>query len=269
MIKPILLAAAVLAASVLAAAPAAAVLPLPYYSISYESVAYDVDTGVQSHNASGVYDGPAAVADPYLAMTVGGTPTPFIAVTAHGANGVYATGGGGIEYFFAVDGPASVVVPLSAHIIIDATAGSGAFDYGGGGVDIYTDQGSVSRSANADHGGSVDPSMMIPHARVDEWVPFSATTGDAYQNQIQISGGATVEAGRHSNGVTKVYIDPYIVIDPTWAAAHPGYSLSFSAGIDNAPGAGGVPEPASWALLVAGFGVVGSAARRRRAVVAA
>ncbi len=29
-------------------------------------------------------------------------------------------------------------------------------------------------------------------------------------------------------------------------------------------GAGAVPEPASWALLVAGFGVVGTAARRRR-----
>lgn len=31
----------------------------------------------------------------------------------------------------------------------------------------------------------------------------------------------------------------------------------------------GVPEPAAWALLVAGFGVVGIAARRRRTVVAA
>ena len=30
-----------------------------------------------------------------------------------------------------------------------------------------------------------------------------------------------------------------------------------------------VPEPASWAMLIAGFGLVGAAARRRRAVVAA
>jgi hypothetical protein len=36
------------------------------------------------------------------------------------------------------------------------------------------------------------------------------------------------------------------------------------------PPVGGVPEPASWALLVAGFGIVGGVARRRRmAVVAA
>lgn len=32
---------------------------------------------------------------------------------------------------------------------------------------------------------------------------------------------------------------------------------------------GAVPEPASWAMLIAGFGLVGAAARRRRAAVAA
>lgn len=32
---------------------------------------------------------------------------------------------------------------------------------------------------------------------------------------------------------------------------------------------GGVPEPASWAMLIAGFGMVGFAARRRKTVVAA
>jgi hypothetical protein len=33
-------------------------------------------------------------------------------------------------------------------------------------------------------------------------------------------------------------------------------------------GAGGVPEPATWAMLIAGFGLVGAAARRRRRAVA-
>lgn len=35
------------------------------------------------------------------------------------------------------------------------------------------------------------------------------------------------------------------------------------------PGPGGVPEPATWAMLILGFGLVGSAARRRRTVVSA
>jgi hypothetical protein len=34
-------------------------------------------------------------------------------------------------------------------------------------------------------------------------------------------------------------------------------------------GPGAVPEPASWAMLIAGFGLVGAVARRRRTVVAA
>lgn len=35
------------------------------------------------------------------------------------------------------------------------------------------------------------------------------------------------------------------------------------------PGTGAVPEPASWAMLITGFGLVGAAARRRRTAVAA
>jgi len=33
--------------------------------------------------------------------------------------------------------------------------------------------------------------------------------------------------------------------------------------------AGAVPEPATWALLIAGFGGIGAAQRRRRSAVAA
>ena len=45
-------------------------------------------------------------------------------------------------------------------------------------------------------------------------------------------------------------------------------------GVDNisitgAPGAGGVPEPASWALMIGGFGMAGAALRRRQRAVAA
>jgi hypothetical protein len=52
-----------------------------------------------------------------------------------------------------------------------------------------------------------------------------------------------------------------------------GTTQSGSFGIDNltigsAP-SGVVPEPAAWALMISGFGLVGAAARRRRTVVAA
>jgi hypothetical protein len=61
----------------------------------------------------------------------------------------------------------------------------------------------------------------------------------------------------------------------TDATAQPGaawqnfgrYDMAFTAQFGGQVAA--VPEPASWAVLIAGFGVVGAAARRRRAATAA
>jgi len=46
-----------------------------------------------------------------------------------------------------------------------------------------------------------------------------------------------------------------------------GY-LPRSSGVEVIATTGAVPEPANWAMLVAGFGLVGAAARRRKAAVA-
>jgi hypothetical protein len=46
-----------------------------------------------------------------------------------------------------------------------------------------------------------------------------------------------------------------------------GHDIDYNPG--GVTGPGGVPEPASWALLIAGFGLTGAAMRRRRQVVAA
>jgi hypothetical protein len=53
-----------------------------------------------------------------------------------------------------------------------------------------------------------------------------------------------------------------LTFDPTFRAP-PGLTLIYSPLVT-----GGVPEPATWALLLAGFGGVGAMARRRRAVAA-
>ncbi len=257
---------AVIAAVPLTAARAVAgppSLPAPSFNTSFESWQKN-RSYVTTHYASGVYDGPVSVADPFLKMDVGGAPTPFIAVAARGGNNyVFAEGGGSIEYLFEVAGPGTLVVPLSAHVIIKASVRENVRANGsaGGGVDIQTDQGFFSRSASAYLGGDTG----MPDAGVDEWVSFSATAG--YQDSVAISGSATGGSSLLASITSKVFVDPVIAIDPTWAAAHPGYSLTFADGIGNT--AGGVPEPAAWALLVAGFGRVGGMARPRRAVVAA
>jgi hypothetical protein len=59
-----------------------------------------------------------------------------------------------------------------------------------------------------------------------------------------------------------VYADPTVIFDP--ASTPPtGAVLRINTGLTTIAG---VPEPESWALLTAGFGVVGSMARRRRMV---
>jgi hypothetical protein len=63
----------------------------------------------------------------------------------------------------------------------------------------------------------------------------------------------------------------FIVRNLRQASGNPtGLRVEFqSSAVDAAVAPFGVPEPASWAMLIAGFGVVGGVARRRRAVVTA
>jgi hypothetical protein len=60
-------------------------------------------------------------------------------------------------------------------------------------------------------------------------------------------------------------VDPYIFIDPVWLADHPGYSVVVSAGIGNAaPSVAAIPEPQTFAMMLAGLGLLGFVTRRRK-----
>lgn len=59
--------------------------------------------------------------------------------------------------------------------------------------------------------------------------------------------------------------DPYIFIDPSFADAAK-YSIAVSEGVsNNNPALAAVPEPASWAMMIGGLGLVGVSMRRRQA----
>ncbi|MBX3485890.1 PEPxxWA-CTERM sorting domain-containing protein [Phenylobacterium sp.] len=53
-----------------------------------------------------------------------------------------------------------------------------------------------------------------------------------------------------------------------WNDSGFGYSLAYVVEYGPAQETGGVPEPATWALMILGFGAAGSALRRRKAVTA-
>lgn len=82
-----------------------------------------------------------------------------------------------------------------------------------------------------------------------------------------ISLNITAAAAANSAGNASGTIDPYIRIDPGFLGAS-GYRIEVSNGVGNSPADGipiGVPEPAAWALLLTGFGVLGGTLRQRRA----
>ena len=62
-------------------------------------------------------------------------------------------------------------------------------------------------------------------------------------------------------------VDPTLYIDPQFLADNPGFTLTTDTVVLG--GTAGVPEPASWALMLLGFGGLGVALRTRHRTVAA
>ena len=101
---------------------------------------------------------------------------------------------------------------------------------------------------------------------------FAGTTTDGNGDTLAIYAGKLhLGAGLTTPGVEagQAFIDPVITINLA-ALQLAGFTgtptLLFSPGVGNGAPVGGVPDAATWTLLIAGFGAVGVAARRRRAL---
>ena len=228
-----------------------------------------------SHTATGAYDDHASYAkfgsqsDANLS-----TITPYLSAYGTGAAcfcGAATGGGEGRAYlsysFEFLGGPADLMIPVTitynmvlsvladgyaeGQFIVFNHAYNGAFD------PIYNDSSTIGGTTNV-FGLNVTRSFS-----------FNA----AYNTENSIFMGVLANSSNSfTHGAASAYLDPIISIDPAFAALHPGTSLVLSDGVLNAePGGagGGVPEPASWALMIAGFGLAGAALRRRRGVVEA
>lgn len=97
---------------------------------------------------------------------------------------------------------------------------------------------------------------------------YDPTKGDLLLDVFNFSGGVTTLFDFISGGSTAIsrVVGPQGNVGATSAffQQRAGLVTSFTT---TAPGA--VPEPAAWALMIAGFGLVGVAARRRRIAIAA
>jgi hypothetical protein len=163
-----------------------------------------------------------------------------------GPTGELATPGSAIGSFLASAGPASLNFRIDGYASLDGQGDcceddftfklngvahfSGSWDMGGGGNNVIF-YGPPGSSANPHSNG------FFAGGYTDVFVPLNLSNG---VNTIEfIYSGASQGLGDEGWGLERILVT------------------------------GGVPEPATWALMLSGFGLAGVALRRRRTMVAA
>ena len=123
--------------------------------------------------------------------------------------------------------------------------------------------------------GAADNVDLVNFSVFKNWNP-----GTGYYD-TQVSSVLAVPTGASRLGFDlRLYVDCWIDLNArcdfgdtsafAFGALPTGLSFTSASGVflTGQPGVGGVPEPASWAMLIAGFGLVGALQRRRRPVAA-
>jgi hypothetical protein len=184
------------------------------------------------------------------------SPTPTVKI--QGGSGPDPLGVGiiansSLSYQFAILSP----VPGTIHLLITAVAN--ASGYGNFNADSVV-------SFNAKDGSL---NLTLAHAHASS-ASFNNVYLDGGTNSYAVLANKIYTFRLSADGNTKNFgsgfsalADPLVRFDPAFSRPA-GSSLSFSPNIPTS-----VPEPASWALLLIGFGLVGAVSRRRQTAVPA
>ncbi|MCU1329997.1 MAG: hypothetical protein JWN34_5367 [Bryobacterales bacterium] len=204
-------------------------------------------------------------------ITVGGEPGGFI--RAHDQESDYGQSGVSANIFYTIQllgGDAGDRVPISIDGYLWTTASAGADD---GGAVINSDASLSISAANGNSGAQMHVScgnvVRGQDCSNSMWRgTLSVIAWAGYDINIGISASAGVCCGQ-SSMVGDAYADPFVYIDPQFAALHPEYSLAFPQGIGNTLVDSAAPEPASLALSLGGLAALaGLTVRKRRAAAA-
>ena len=162
-------------------------------------------------------------------------------VNVSGAGAIGANAGASVAYDVAVLGPGGLV-PVTGYA-------SGQAD-GGTTVSVAASFAGFGGTAcsGSDGCGMTPSSFSISQT-------FLVQACDLSLGDCGESFGASVSALGNTQGSDPAFSasgDPFFQIDPSFLAAHPGYSLAFSAGIVNSSPFE-VPEPSTLCLMIAGL----------------
>ncbi len=274
-LRAALCAASCIAVTTVLAVPAAATSFGGGYSIMLNS-------GLNSSNGYNGHFGPGTYSDiadngSRIDLTIGNTGGGFLRYTGNG--NTESEGGASMDYTVRVDGNG----PLNAFGMVEMRLTSKGFTETTG---FYQANAGISLTPNPLHpfdfylpiafsfhstscsGSSYNCSSglsgpggwdvsnyafyMIPNRDYTLTLSVGLRQSQPDRNSISVGGPGTLRSG-----TAHAYVDPIISLAPGVT----GYNF-----INNGPPmtTGGVPEPASWAMLITGFGLVGTAARRRR-----
>ena len=197
--------------------------------------------------------------------------TQAIAPSSNGTGGVYANGanapisgqstalnagGGNFVYLTGQGGPGAYEIRQSFTLASAQT------------VTIKFDHFANNYGGQVFDGNGLDPfaGPAVQFALVDLIAASTGAFSTAGQIQSFYSGA---DGGTNPNPWTSYSFNVSLAAG-SYAIrfAQADNQLFFTQGVDNVFVGGAVPEPASWAMLIAGFGLVGASARRRRVVAA-
>jgi hypothetical protein len=216
---------------------------------------YGASLGKYANFTSVSYFGVGTFNDGYSTVSLGSQPSPFIHAQAVGTLQNYNPSvSGDITYYVGVNGPDDgTFVPIDvAYTMSGQIVDNGAYD-------MFAQ---ANLSLLSYYKGNPVSIEFVTHDgdfNVSGHVAWAVASGAAGQVHLNAHSGMVVDIT--GSGTADVSIDPVFTIDPTFAAQ--GYSLVVSQNAGNRPAAGGVPEPAAWALMLVGFGGVGAVLRRR------
>lgn len=174
-----------------------------------------------------------------------------------------------MQYFYRIDGPVNVVVPVSlaGSIHLTAQAGDTAQANAFGQADLPTPFTTDFAFIEIDRGGTVRGTVS------DLTFNLHGSVYTGGWNSIILRSGTVTRGSRDDSAMGSSFVDPILSIDHSFfTGANAGneglYSLSFSNDVTNGLESA-VPEAATWAMMLLGFGIVGFALRRRAGNVTA